>query len=163
MVAYPVTRHLMAQTRQLRPISARINSVRALSYTPTSIRLAQKDAQHKDSLNPRSTEYSKSGSDDDAARVQETAFDSDKTSPEEQMNHAEGEASKVGQPTSPLDASPANHDISQPRGFQEGQPENSKSESEKSTGGRERTSGGGSPTKKGGAKGSGAGGGTGGN
>lgn len=95
MVAYPVTRHLMAQTRQLRPISARINSVRALSYTPTSIRLAQKDAQHKDSLNPRSTEYSKSGSDDDAARVQETAFDSDKTSPEEQMNHAEGEASKV--------------------------------------------------------------------
>lgn len=41
----------------------------------------RKDSQDRDSLNPRSTEYSKSGS-DDAAAASNTAFDPEKTAPE---------------------------------------------------------------------------------
>jgi len=78
------------------------------STTPT--RFAQKDAQDKDSLKPRSTEYSKSGS-DDAAAHSDAAFDPNKTSPEEAEKTAEKEA---GGKKNDLNVSPGNKDISDP-------------------------------------------------
>ncbi|KAF1832807.1 hypothetical protein BDW02DRAFT_570621 [Decorospora gaudefroyi] len=81
---------------------------RFLSTTPT--RFAQKDAQDKDSLKPRSTEYSKSGSDDGAAHS-DAAFDPKQTSPEEAERTAEQEA---GGQDNTMNASPGNKDISQP-------------------------------------------------
>jgi hypothetical protein len=76
--------------------------------TPT--RFAQKDAQDKDSLVPRSTEYSKSGS-DDAAAQSDAAFNPNKTSPEEAEATAEGEQ---GGKDNALNASPSNPGISEP-------------------------------------------------
>jgi hypothetical protein len=72
--------------------------------------LAQKDAQDKDSLVPRSTEYSKSGSDDGVAHS-DAAFNPDKTSPEEAEATAEREA---GGKDNSLNASPGNQEISKP-------------------------------------------------
>lgn len=83
-------------------------SSRFVSTTPT--RLAQKDAQDKDSLKPRSTEYAKSGSDDGAAHTS-AAFDSSKTSPEEAEASAERDA---GGKQNSLNVSPGNKDVSQP-------------------------------------------------
>ena len=54
-----------------------------------------KDSQDKDSLNPRSTEYSKSQSDDNSARIEKTAFDPNETSPEGQMAMANKESGQV--------------------------------------------------------------------
>lgn len=110
--------------------------------------MAQKDAQNKDSLNPRSTEYSKSGSDDFSAATEKAAFDPSSTSPEEAMDTADKES---GEETSPLDVSPANQEVSQPRGASEGGAEGSAGESGQ-TSERQRTSGRGSPQKGGGAK-----------
>ncbi|CAG5136914.1 uncharacterized protein ALTATR162_LOCUS8 [Alternaria atra] len=81
---------------------------RFLSTTPACF--AQKDAQDKDSLNPRSTEYSKSGSDDGAAHS-DAAFDPKKTSPEEAEATADREA---GGHQNSLNISPGNKDISAP-------------------------------------------------
>lgn len=59
--------------------------------------LARKDAQDKDSLKPEPNEYSKSASDDQAAKsMEDTAFSPDKTSPEEQLDDAGGEANSKG-------------------------------------------------------------------
>lgn len=56
---------------------------------------ATKDAQDKDSLKPRATEYSKSGS-DDAAAHEDAAFDPNQTEPEtEQKNMGESENTTV--------------------------------------------------------------------
>lgn len=76
----------------------------------TSIRAASKDSQDKDSLNPRSTEYSKSGS-DDAAASSDAAFNPNKTSPEEAEATAEREA---GGKKNSLNVSPGNETISEP-------------------------------------------------
>ncbi|USP79614.1 hypothetical protein yc1106_06888 [Curvularia clavata] len=81
---------------------------RFVSTTPA--RFAQKDAQDKDSLKPRSTEYAKSGSDDGAAHTS-AAFDSSKTSPEEAEVSAEQDA---GGKQNSLNVSPGNKDISEP-------------------------------------------------
>lgn len=81
---------------------------RFLSTTPA--RFAQKDAQDKDSLKPRSTEYAKSGSDDGAAHS-DAAFDPKQTSPEEAEATAEKEA---GGPQNSLNASPGNKKVSEP-------------------------------------------------
>ncbi|KAL1801235.1 hypothetical protein ACET3X_001577 [Alternaria dauci] len=89
----------------VRPAVAR---PRFLSTTPA--RFAQKDAQDKDSLKPRSTEYSKSGSDDGAAHS-DAAFDPSKTSPEEAEATAGREA---GGPENSLNVSPGNKDVSDP-------------------------------------------------
>ncbi|KAH7119756.1 hypothetical protein B0J11DRAFT_534546 [Dendryphion nanum] len=101
---------------------------------------AQKDAQDKDSLKPRSTEYSKSGSDDDAAANSDAAFNPNKTNPEEELDTSEeGHGGEKG----PLNASPANQKISQPRDQQEGGAQGSP---------RTSSSGGGSAPKAGGDK-----------
>jgi len=55
--------------------------------------------------------------------------------------------SKLGQDANPLDASPANQEISQPRPAQEGGHEGSAAESGQGPSDRSRTSGGGSADK----------------
>jgi hypothetical protein len=97
-----------ARALQRAAFSPAIIRPRFLSSTPT--RFAQKDAQDKDSLVPRSTEYSKSGSDDGAAHS-DAAFDPSKTSPEEEEATAEREA---GGKDNTLNVSPGNKDISEP-------------------------------------------------
>lgn len=108
----------------------------------TAPRFASKDSQDKDSLNPRSTEYSKSGSDDSAA-ASDAAFNPSKTSPESAEKTAEAEGSSDSAEGDPLNASPANPDVSKPRDSQEGGA---------SSGKRTKTSGGGSAPKSGGSK-----------
>jgi len=105
-------------------------------------RFASKDAQDKDSLKPRSTEYSKSGS-DDAAAHSDAAFNPDKTSPESAEKTAQAEGKGEGGEGDALNASPGNPDVSKPRDPQEGGA---------SEGVRTKTSGGGSAPKSGGSK-----------
>jgi len=70
-----------------------------LSGSPTQIhnfhssaRLgAYKNDQDKDSLKPRSSEYSKSGSGDDGAASTDAAFDPSQTKPEDQEKNVEKE------------------------------------------------------------------------
>ncbi|KAF2676156.1 hypothetical protein K458DRAFT_240067, partial [Lentithecium fluviatile CBS 122367] len=76
---------------------------------------ARKDTQDKDSLNPQSSEYSKSG-DDDAASGAGAAFDPSTTSPEAAEKSNEQESGGNGA----LNVSPGNPDVSKPRGNQEG-------------------------------------------
>lgn len=70
-------------TRSVRPFSQRNQT------------LARKDTQDKDSMKIEPNEYSKSGSDNAAAEVSDTAFDPDQTSPEEQHDSAGQESEKV--------------------------------------------------------------------
>jgi hypothetical protein len=105
MFRYTPTRALQRLTRFTLPIA----SPRFLSTSRPL--LAQKDAQDKDSLVPRSTEYSKSGS-DDAAAHSDAAFNPSKTSPEEAEATAEREQ---GGEDNSLNASPGNQDISKPK------------------------------------------------
>merc|ERR1712058_114158 len=89
--------------------------------------------QDKDSLNPRSTEYSKSGSDNEAAQTDE-AFDPSTTSPEGQQSKQE----MKGGTENPLEMSPANQQSSKARDPQEGGADKSPGES---TGGRDNEQG----------------------
>ncbi|KAK8158059.1 hypothetical protein BKA80DRAFT_184002, partial [Phyllosticta citrichinensis] len=100
-----------------------------------------KDTQDKDSLNPTSTEYSKSSGDDAAAQTTDAAFNPNKTSPEEETATANRES---GEDTNPLDVSPGNPEISKPRDPTEGGADKAPQKE------RARTSGHGSPKKAGG-------------
>lgn len=93
--------------------------VRTFTHTASPL-FPRKDSQHKDSIDTTATEYSKSGSDDAAAREESAAFDPSITSPESEKS----EAGKGGD-GNPLDVSPANQEVSQPRGEQEGGAERS--------------------------------------
>merc|ERR1712115_110989 len=107
----------------------------------TSSRLcASKDAQGKDDLKPEPNEISKSGSDDQAAAVEDAAFNPKKTSPEDEYNTAGGESAKHGM-NNPLDVSPANHEVSKPRSGTEGGHEGSSAQAGDANGQRARTSG----------------------
>ncbi|KAI5244073.1 hypothetical protein E4T43_03890 [Aureobasidium subglaciale] len=143
MITGPLSRRLLAQQPRVlsqRPI-ARVIS-RPLSYTCQL--QAAKDTQDKDSLKPEPNEYSKSGSDDQAARVEDTAFNPNKTTPEEQHDSAGRES---GSATNPLNVSPANQEVSKPRSPTEGGAEGSAASSSDSPSDRSRSSGKGSPTK----------------
>ncbi|TVY21885.1 hypothetical protein LARI1_G000292 [Lachnellula arida] len=104
-----------------------------------SSRYPRKDSQDKDSINTEATEYTKSGTDDQSAANEDAAFNSEITSPEEERKVA-GKGNKGN----PLEASPANKDISKQRNEQDGGAENS-------GGGSGKQSGFGSPQKKGGS------------
>ncbi|KAK5123551.1 hypothetical protein LTR85_002589 [Meristemomyces frigidus] len=117
-------------------------------FQTSSRQLARKDAQDKDDLKPEPNEYSKSGSDDQAAAVEDTAFDPKQTSPEEQHDSAGAESGSKG--SNPLNVSPANQEVSKPRGGTEGGHEGSAAESGQGNSDRSRTSGGGSAPKSGG-------------
>lgn len=80
--------HTLPATSMNTHISRSIHRTACLNYP-------SKDSQDKDSLNPRSTEYSKSQSDDSSARIEQTAFDPNETSPEGQMAKANKESGKV--------------------------------------------------------------------
>lgn len=82
---------------------------RNLSQT-ASRRVPRKGYEDKDSINTEATEYSKSGTDDQAAKQEEAAFDPSKTSPEAQKDKA-GE----GITGNPLEVSPANPEVSKTR------------------------------------------------
>jgi hypothetical protein len=135
--------------RRTCPPGTRIASVRrlhgssSLAYPPT------KEGQDKDSLTPRSTEYSKSGDDDAAAATSKTAFDPNQTAPETEDKSADQES---GQNVNPLNVSPANRGVSQPRESTEGGAESSSGESRHSQSQRQRTSGKGSAPKSGSGK-----------
>jgi hypothetical protein len=130
-------------TRALHRAPARSINVSSAAIRPLSTSrqlFAQKDAQDKDSLKPRSTEYSKTGSDDDAASM-DAAFDPSKTSPESEMGSSENESG--GASNDPLEVSPGNQDSSKSRDAEEGGSDHSP---------RTKSSGGGSAPKNGGGK-----------
>jgi hypothetical protein len=58
------------------------------------LRMPQKDSQDKDSINTDASEYTKSGTDDDAARNEKAAFDPSQTVPGKEKDKA-GEGNKV--------------------------------------------------------------------
>ncbi|KAF2804642.1 uncharacterized protein BDZ99DRAFT_451766 [Mytilinidion resinicola] len=127
------------------PPRTKIAVVRSQHLHSTPIRaFPRKDDQDRESLNPQSTEYSKSGS-DDAAAGGEAAFDPSTTSPEAEKESGEKEAGKH----SALNVSPGNREVSEARGSEEGGAQSSpgKEGSERS-----RTSGGGSAPKAGGGQ-----------
>ena len=61
------------------------SSAHPISHT-TSLRHPRKDSQDKDSINTEATEYSKSGTDDESARQEDTAFDPGVTEPGHQKD-----------------------------------------------------------------------------
>jgi hypothetical protein len=67
--------------------------LRQLHQAPL-LRFPRKDSQDKDSINRESTEYSKSGTDDQAAEQKQAAFDPNQTSPEQEKKTA-GEGNDV--------------------------------------------------------------------
>jgi hypothetical protein len=133
-------RRFLQRSAVLRPVSIRPSKlIQPRFLSTTSCSLARKDTQDKDSLKPRSSEYSKSG-DDDAAAGASSAFDPNTTSPEAEKNSNEQETGGDGA----LNVSPGNPEVSKPRGDQEGGAQGSP----KSGGG----TGGGSAPKSGGTK-----------
>ncbi|KAG4032845.1 hypothetical protein MFRU_006g03070 [Monilinia fructicola] len=83
-------------------------TTRPFTHT-TPLKHPRKDAQHKDSINTEATEYSKSGSDDAAARQETAAFDPGTTRPEAERAQA-GRGRGAG--ANPLEVSPANGEVS---------------------------------------------------
>ena len=98
------------------PPSSALRPARHLSTTP-SLRAhpstnpnPQRSAQEdRDQINTESNEYAKSGTDDVAAGQEEAAFDPNISDPQEAKKKA-GEGNEVN----PLDASPANPELSRP-------------------------------------------------
>jgi hypothetical protein len=87
MLLPTLRRSLLTTTRARAPL---IVASRPFSQAP--VRLARKDTQDKDSLKPEPNEYSKSGSDDAAAAVEQAAFDPNQTRPEQEQATAEKES-----------------------------------------------------------------------
>ncbi|KEF59577.1 uncharacterized protein A1O9_04422 [Exophiala aquamarina CBS 119918] len=105
-----------AQRQVFRPFSTHPILSLASSQDPERNPHPQRDAQQdRDKLDPQANEYAKSGSDDTAAKQDEAAFDPNITDPQEAKKKA-GEGNQVN----PLDASPANPDISQGTAEEEG-------------------------------------------
>jgi len=100
IVDVPITR--MAPLNMIRLMAERAvrqpafpASIRLQRLHQTSlIRLPRIDSQDKDSINTEATEYSKSGTDDDAARNEKAAFDPSQTTPGEEKEKA-GEGNEV--------------------------------------------------------------------
>ena len=101
-------RYQPARTLLQRATRAQFFQPRFLSTTRSQF--AAKDTQDKDSLKPTSSEYSKSGTDAEAAKS-DAAFNPNKTSPESAEATAEHEA---GGKANSLNVSPGNPDVSQP-------------------------------------------------
>ena len=80
------------------------------AYHATPAALAYKNSQDRESLKPGSSEYTKSGRDDDASKMN-AAFDPNNTSPE-------GERAVSGNTpaSNPLHSSGANQGLSKPQG-----------------------------------------------
>ncbi|KAK2074671.1 hypothetical protein P8C59_008859 [Phyllachora maydis] len=94
-----------------------------------------KDDQDRNSVKPRSTEYTKSGTDSNMAAQSDAAFNPNKTDPGQEKDAAQENGNS-------LEVSGANPHISKPQGEN---PDQTVSD----TSGKQRKSGGGSPTKGG--------------
>lgn len=70
-------------------------STRSLHFSRTLLGSTKEDHMERDRLNPTSTEYSKTGSDDAAAHMDDAAFNPNKTRPEEEVGSAERESGEV--------------------------------------------------------------------
>jgi len=137
-ISYPIR----SSSIQLRSSVAPFAIVRPF-HLQTAYNLPRKGAEDKDSINREPTEYSKSGTDDQAAAQEEAAFDPNDTNPESEKKTAgEGNDGR----SNPLDVSPANPEVSKQQSPTEGGAEKSSSESGAASD-RGRTSGGGSPNK----------------
>jgi len=112
-----------------------IRSLRPFSQTPLP-RFPRKGSEDRNDIDTEATEYSKSGTDDASARQEKASFDPKTTDPEKEKKVA-GEGEGAG---NPLEVSPANPEVSKPRGETEGGAEH---------GGNNKQSGGGSPNKAG--------------
>lgn len=110
-------------------------------HTSRRLRLPYKDDQDRESLKPKSTEGTKSST-DEAAAQSDTAFDPSTTRPEDEKAAAKKETEK--DEASPLDASGANHEASHPLGKNGGPEMHETTKSE-----RGKASRSGSPQKKG--------------
>lgn len=105
----------------LRPFSTSHTILKSGTDTnPDPQRDAQKD---REKISPDANEYSKSGTDTSAAAQDEAAYNDNISDPQE----AKKEAGK-GNEVNPLDASPANPDISSPTSEEEGGVKKKKSE-----------------------------------
>lgn len=93
-LSLPLKRSSFGPSRTLPAASTNTHISRNIHRT-ACLKYPSRDSQDKDSLNPRSTEYSKSQSDDSSARIEQTAFDPNETSPEGQMAMANKESGKV--------------------------------------------------------------------
>lgn len=69
---------------------------------------------NRNQLDPRRSENTGSGSDDEAAHTA-TSFDPTNTAPEGQLDATRAEAREAGHTSSPLETSPANQEVSQAR------------------------------------------------
>lgn len=132
---------LRAPTSHARLTSRQTLLIRTYHHTPAA-RLPYKDDQDRQSLKPRSTEGTGSGT-DNAAAQSDAAFDGSKTAPEESRDTAKKEAKDKGD-TSSLETSGASHEKSKPLGEEGGAEMKGTTRQESS-----RASGGGSPQKKG--------------
>ncbi|KAI9847996.1 MAG: hypothetical protein M1838_000668 [Thelocarpon superellum] len=101
-------------------------------HATSTVRWPRKDSQDKDSINTEATEYSKSSTDDQAAREGDAAFDPNRTDPQEELEKA-GEGH--GSDGNPLEVSPANPDVSKPREGTEGGAETSQRTRDNASGG----------------------------
>lgn len=105
-----------AQKQLPRPLSTHPGLRLASSQDPETNEHPQRKAQEdREKLDPQANEYAKSSSDDSAAKQDEAAFDPNITDPQEAKKKA-GEGNEVN----PLDASPANPDISSGTAEEEG-------------------------------------------
>ncbi|KAL2162017.1 hypothetical protein VTH06DRAFT_7802 [Thermothelomyces fergusii] len=108
---------LLAHARTLRPAASGMPAVcrsRNRRYHPSGSLLSYKDDQDRRSLDPRRSEGTKSGSDDQVAEKTDAAFNPDKTRPEEAK-----ESAAKGSNGNPLEASGANQEFSRPRAREE--------------------------------------------
>ena len=93
-----LSRPLTRITRTCKPCAQRRTlqtpflNIRSFGHS-SQLSYPRKDAQDKDSINTEASEYSKSGTDDAAARADSTAFDPDTTSPEAQHEQEGGNVS----------------------------------------------------------------------
>ena len=92
MFTGPLTRSLRIRTSSMAAAAVR----RQQPFHPSPFHPARKDAMDKDSMKTESNEYSKSSSDDQAAAVDDAAFNPDKTSPEEAHDAAGKQGEEKG-------------------------------------------------------------------
>jgi len=129
----------LATRRSVAPLSFRPALLAKRQFSQTALQSYPRvGSQDKDSIDTEATEYSKSGTDDGAARQEDAAFNPNKTGPEDEKNTA-GD----GNNSNPLNVSPANPEVSKQTDSQEGGAENSGKDS------NGRQSGHGSPSKGG--------------
>lgn len=79
----------------IRAATASNSQARSLHASRVALGATKEDHMDRTRLNPTSTEYSKSGSDDKSAAMQDAAFNPNKTSPESEFETAEQESGEV--------------------------------------------------------------------